>query len=52
MADYGSGQGQRDVETAGVVFLRLSFKNCENTRLGRKMPFRDGLQARRKHANR
>ena len=40
--DFGSGQGRREVETAGVAALRRGFQPSENAGLGRKMPFVDG----------
>jgi hypothetical protein len=39
MADFGSGQGRRNIETAGVAALRRGFQYFENTGLGRKMAF-------------
>jgi hypothetical protein len=39
MVDLGSGQGRREVETAGVAALRRGSQPTENAGLGQKMPF-------------
>jgi hypothetical protein len=44
MADFGSGQGRSDFETAGVARLRRGFQKRVNAGLGRKMPFMAGAK--------
>jgi hypothetical protein len=42
MVDFGSGQGQSDFATAGVVCATPRIARSENAGMGRKTPFMDG----------